>query len=119
MSKIFYRVANLETKQGLWYDYQGKFTGLIHDKFSFCKNKDLQMPYDTEVVGWLSSTETLDELMNWFDINDIAKLEEYGYRVVMYEATEYKFHNNHWLIKQEGSVFIKHIDIKELSTNIL
>jgi hypothetical protein len=114
MSKIFYRVAKLETKQGLWYDYQGKFTGLIHDKFSFCKNKDLQMPYDPEVVGWLSSTETLDELMNWFDINDITRLEEYGYRVVMYEATQYKFHNNHWLIKQDSSVFIKHIDIKDL-----
>jgi hypothetical protein len=27
--KSFYRVANHETQQGLWYDFQGNFTGLM------------------------------------------------------------------------------------------
>lgn len=112
--KIFYRVANLETNQGLWYDFNGKFTGLIHDKFSFCKNRDLEMPFDEDIVGWLSSTQTIAELLNWFTIEDITKLEEFGYRIVMYEATEYKFYNNHWLIKQDSSTFIKHINSCEI-----
>lgn len=30
MKKVFYRVANTENEQGLWYDFKGKFTGLIH-----------------------------------------------------------------------------------------
>ena len=30
--KTFYRVANTETEQGLWYDFKGQFTGLIHSK---------------------------------------------------------------------------------------
>lgn len=112
--KIFYRVSNLETHQGLWYDFDGNFTGLIHDKFSFCKNHELQMPFDEDVVGWLSSTQTLTELLNWFTVEDIKRLEEHGYRISVYEATEYKFHDNHWLINQDSSAFIKHINSSEI-----
>jgi hypothetical protein len=55
------------------------------------------------VTGWLSATDTLKELFNWFTEDDIKKLEQYGYELTIYEATEFKFHNNHWLIKQESS----------------
>lgn len=27
MNNIFYRVSNVDTQQGLWYDQSGKFTG--------------------------------------------------------------------------------------------
>lgn len=100
---LFYRVANNETEQGLWYDFSGNFTGLIHNKFSFCKNNQLPMPFDPDLVGWLSATKTLDELFQWFTKYDIEKLEEYGYMISLYEATEYKYHNNHWIIKQDSS----------------
>lgn len=86
-----------------FYDFNGKFTGLIHDKFSFCKNHDLPMPFEPAVTGWLSATDTLKELFNWFTEDDIKKLEQYGYELTIYEATEFKFHNNHWLINQESS----------------
>ena len=33
--KRFYRVCNTDTQQGLWYHFDGKFTGLIHDDFNF------------------------------------------------------------------------------------
>lgn len=42
----FYRVCNLETYQGLWYDYKGNFTGLIHNEFNFCANSELKMVWD-------------------------------------------------------------------------
>lgn len=100
---LFYRVANHETQQGLWYDYKGNFTGLIHDKFNFCTNNKLPMPYDPNIVGWLSAAETLDELFNWFTPNDIKELEKHGYRIAIYEAYEYKRYNNHWVIKQNNS----------------
>ena len=41
----FYRVCNISTKQGLWYDTQGEFTGLIHGDFNFCLNNQLKMVY--------------------------------------------------------------------------
>lgn len=58
----FYRVCHKETLQGLWYDYKGQFTGLIHNDFNFCANKDLEMDFDPEIVGWLSATDTLENL---------------------------------------------------------
>lgn len=103
-SKIFYRVANNETEQGLWYDFEGNFTGLIHDKFNFCENSELPMPYDSNVKGWLSATEKLNKIFYWFTKKDIKNLEEYGYKLTVYEAIEYKSHENHWLIKQDSSV---------------
>lgn len=106
-TKLFYRVANHETQQGLWYDFKGNFTGFIHDKFNFCTNNKLPMPYDPNIVGWLSATETLDELFNWFTQKDIEELEKHGYTIALYEASEYKYHNNHWIIKQDDSRLVE------------
>ena len=83
------------------------FTGLIHDKFDFCTSNQLQMPFDPEIVGWLSATETIDELFNWFNKKDIEKLEKHGYSITLYAASEYKYHNNHWVIKQNNSRLVK------------
>lgn len=105
--KLFYRVSNIQTEQGLWYDFKGNFTGLIHDKFNFCTNNRLQMPFEPEIVGWLSATETLDELFNWFNKKDIEELEKHGYSITLYTASEYKYHNNHWVIKQNNSRLVK------------
>ena len=112
--KIFYRVGNLKTEQGLWYDFDGKFTGLIHDKFDFCENSELPMPFDPNVVGWLSSVDKLNDLFFWFTKDDIKQLEEHGYNIGVYEATEYKAHENHWVIKQDSSVFKINLPIESL-----
>lgn len=104
MKKLFYRVSNTATEQGLWYDFKGNFTGLIHSEFNFCMNSKLPMPFDKDIVGWLSATETLEDLFNWFSKDDILRLEEHGYSVSIYEASECRFHNNHWIIKQDSSV---------------
>ena len=47
-----------ETLQGLWYDYSGNFTGFIHTKYKFCKNNELPMPFDEDVVE-PSTTQTV------------------------------------------------------------
>lgn len=113
-SKIFYRVANHETQQGLWYDFNGKYTGNIHDKFSFCCNNKLPMPFDPNLVGWLSTTDTLDALFHWFTKEDILNLEKYGYTIALYESTDYKSHLNHWIISQETSKLVKTILIADI-----
>lgn len=102
-NKLFYRLGNINTKQGLWYDIKGNFTGLINNKFDFCANNKLPMPFDPNIVGWLSATKTIDELYVWFPKKDIIKLEKYGFRIMLYAASEYKYHNTHWLINQKTS----------------
>lgn len=113
--KLFYRLANNQTEQGLWYDFEGEFTGAIHDEFNFCMNTKLPMPYDKNIVGWLSATMTLDDLFKWFSRDDIGKLEKYGYRVAVYKASEYKFYNGHWLIKQDSSRLKERITLDSIN----
>ena len=108
-TKIFYRIANTETNQGLWYDIEGNFTGLIHSKFDFCANTKLPMPYDENIVGYLSTTDKLVDLFNWFTKDDIIKLEEYGYFITVFESDDYLTYENHWIIKQDSAKIIERI----------
>jgi len=70
----FYRVNHEHTQQGLWYEFNGNFSGLIHNEFNFCTNNQLKMDFDPELVGWLSATDSLESLWNWFTMEDIIKL---------------------------------------------
>lgn len=117
--KVFYRVGNTDTNQGLWYDYEGNFTGLIHNEFNFCKHNELPMPFDEEVVGFLSATDSLDELWNWFPKEDIKRLEEHGYMIHIYHTNDIKFYKNHWLISQENSVLHSKVRLHELEDILL
>lgn len=115
--KVFYRVCNENTLRGLWYDYNGKFTGIIHNEFNFCKHKDLEMDYDPELVGWLSATDTLDKLFEWFPIQDILKLQEEGWFLHKFVATDAKFYDRfqHIVINQETSKSIGRIVLRDVS----
>lgn len=107
--KLFYRVSNTETNQGLWYSYEGVHTGLIHKKFSFCKSKDLPMPFNEEAVGYLSTTDSIDDLWNWFPREDILRLQDNRYFLHIYESSDYKVYMNHYLIKQDSCKIIGRI----------
>jgi hypothetical protein len=65
------------------------------------------MHYSKDVVGYLSATETLKELENWWSDEELKILKEFDYRIVKYFANDYKYHNNHWLIKQDSSHIIE------------
>ncbi|MFA9239450.1 MAG: hypothetical protein ACEQSQ_06115 [Candidatus Paceibacteria bacterium] len=114
--KTFYRISNIETQQGLWYDYNGNFTGLIHDKFNFCKNSGLEMPFDEELVGYLSATDSLENLWNWFSVEDINKLEEHGYFIHVFKTDDYKWYDRfkHWVINQKNSKIVDKILLNQL-----
>jgi len=103
--KTFFRVCNLQTKQGLWYNFDGSFSGLIHDKFNFCQNHSLAMDFDDELVGWLSAVEKLDDLYVWFSKEDISKLAQFGWFIVEYETEHFKFYDRfqHYVICQKRS----------------
>jgi hypothetical protein len=107
----FYRLANLSKQEGLWYDFEGKFTGLIHDKFSFCANSTLAMDFDEALIGYLSATPSLESLYTWFPKEDIMALQEHGYVVCIYEADDHFFYDKfqHYVINQQTSVLIDKI----------
>lgn len=109
--KTFYRVANRHSGQGLWYDNTGDFTGLIHDKFNFCKNKDLSMAFDSELVGWLSATDSLETLYQWFTEEDIKKLQKHDWYIAVYETDDYKFYDKfqHYVVNQNNIKFLEYI----------
>ena len=114
-TRTFYRVGSMVTKQGLWYSYEGDFTGLIHNEFAFCSNNLLKMPYDEKIVGYLSATLSLKELYKWFSKHDIKKLNTYGYEVIKYRSNDYFYHNGHWLIHKDSKIkrkVIKHVSSK-------
>lgn len=103
MSNLYYRIANEKTQQGLWYDSKGNFTGLIHNDFNFCMNTNLQMPFDPDLTGWLSATDSLNDLFNWFSRSDIEQLEKYGWYITVYEAEKVRQYKNHLVICQQTS----------------
>ena len=103
---FYYRVCHKDTLQGLWYDYKGEFTGLIHNDFNFCTNNALEMDFDPEIVGWLSATDSLETLYHWFPQEDIKILQEYGWFIHEFEAEDVKFYERfqHLIINQETSI---------------
>lgn len=106
MSKqTYFRVCNRDTLQGLWYAFNGEFTGLIHNEFDFCQNTELKMDFDPEIVGWLSATESLNDLWKWFSMKDIIKLQEHGWFIHEFDADDVNFYERfqHTIIKQETS----------------
>jgi len=109
--KTFYRVCNDGSSQGLWYDYAGEFTGLIHGRFNFCKNNELKMDFDPEIVGWLSAVENLDDLYQWFTVDDIKRLQEFGWFIHEYESSKWSFYERfqHSIISQAHSKPTKRI----------
>lgn len=114
MTKLYYRVSNKETQQGLWYDSKGNFTGMIHNEFSFCMNTNLQMPFDSDLVGWLSATDSLEDLFKWFSKEDIEKLENHGWFITVYEAEKVKQYKNHLVIFQETSKIKERIYLSDI-----
>ena len=109
--KKFYRVSNEETQQGLWYDFEGSFTGNIHHKFNFCKHRDLAMDFDEKLVGFISATPSLEELYLWFPKEDIIRLQEHGYYIHEFESDNHKFYEKfqHDVIDQKTAKLIQKI----------
>lgn len=107
MKKTYYRVE-ADDKKGLWYDKEGNYTGLIHSKFNFCNSSDLKMPFDKELIGWISVATSLDNLFEWFNKKEILKLQKYGFKILMYEAEEIKKYDkfNHFVIKQDTAKIV-------------
>ena len=112
-AKTYFRVCHKETLQGLWYTFDGSFTGLIHDKFNFCANSKLEMEFDPTLVGWLSAVESLNDLWKWFTQEDIKSLQEHGWFIHEFQAEDVRFYERfqHTVIKQDTAKVLQLIEL--------
>jgi hypothetical protein len=104
--KIFYRVKGIDCHTGLWYDRDGTFTNRIGQMEPRCKNSDLPMPYDENTLGYLSAVDSIESMYYWFSKEDLKNLEEKGFVLKIFESTDYKYYDNHWLISIKNSKII-------------
>ena len=113
MSRLFYRIGT-DNSQGLWYNNQGEFTGLIHREFQWCKASELLMPFETELVGYISVADSLEHLYQWFSKEEIIKLQDLGFSILEYLSEDYKFYEryNHNVISQKTSIVNNKLIIK-------
>lgn len=115
--KIFYRVGT-QNGCGMWYHPDGSFHGSMNSEaFNMLQCHSVTMPFDKDIVGYLSVADSLENLKNWFNEDDMKILEPLGFKILAYEATDYRLHQNHWVINQESSVCLAlPIDGKEVET---
>lgn len=107
----FFRIGN--NKEGLWYNQKGEFTGLIHTKYSNLVNSKLEMPFDEELVGFISVADSMEHLYQWFSVEDIQELQKSGYKILEYESDDVKFYERfqHNVIRMETAVLVNEFTI--------
>lgn len=116
-TKSFYRVNNLDKTTGLWYNNDGKFTGLINSKYDNLKASALPMPFDTELVGWVSAIETLEHLFEWFTLEELKSLQKDHFFISEFAVVNYKHYEkyNHPVIEQSTSRLIALYFVNDLN----
>ena len=85
-TKYFYRIG--KDNVGLWYNQEGNFTGNIHKEFSWLNASNLIMPFEQELVGFISVADSLQHLYQWFSREEIFKLQEKDFFIKEYVSNE-------------------------------
>jgi len=64
------------------------------------------MPFEQELVGFLSVADSLEHLYDWFSKEEIIRLQNIGYNVYEYQASEVKYYNlyKHNVICEKTSI---------------
>jgi hypothetical protein len=119
---IIYRVENPDSNQGLWYDADGNFSPFIK-KLSDAKCKDLPMDFDTLYkeggYAWISACDSLPDMRNWFNYQDLVELKKAGYDLYQFKVTGYKQVPGHVIFTRESVIETAKLDINLLSDTSL
>lgn len=85
-----YRVEDPYRKYGIWRDFDGTVSP-VFKYLSDGKYKDMPMEnsdfYREGGKNWFSATDTPEELKAWFSTQDVIEMEDMGYSVIEFEAT--------------------------------
>lgn len=85
-----YRVEDPYRKHGIWRDFD-ETVDPVFKYLSDGKCKDMPMEnsdfYREGGKNWFSATDTPEKLKAWFSTHDIIEMEDMGYSVIEFEAT--------------------------------
>lgn len=90
---MLYRVGKRLGHDGLWYDSDGKQTGLIH-KLTEGNAGKLPMGvhpiFRSDGYKWISTTDSIDMLKHWFSLKDMQELLQQDYQIMQIEVSGYR-----------------------------
>lgn len=88
-----YRAGRRDGGQGLWYDQEGRETGIIHT-LSAAGAAALPMGphpvFRADGGRWISTAETLHDLGFWFSHQDMLEMIDRGYELQEIEVERYR-----------------------------
>jgi hypothetical protein len=86
-------VGRSDGRQGLWYDGEGRETGIIH---TLAEGNAAALPmgphpvFRAEGRRWISTAESLRDLGFWFSRNDMVELIGRGYAAEAIDVDRYR-----------------------------
>ena len=92
-----YRVENIHTLEGLWFNGKTGAEERLVDALDL-SNKMLPMP-STPVIGradLISAAESLEQLKFWFNYTDLVKLEQRGFELAEYDVLGHVINATPW-----------------------
>lgn len=112
---ILYRIQNKETKDGMWYNSDGTYNGIIKE-LSDGLSADAPMPEDQyrnkNNKQWISSVPLLNYLFEWFSMKDIIELKERGYGLYEIKCSDYrKISKTEYIFRREDIIYEEELDI--------
>lgn len=105
---IIYRIENLVTEVGLWYNQECQLEPMIK-QLDNAKCRDLPMPFDPEIyaaqdTAWYSGTDSIAQMQGWLDWKDLVELQHLGYHLYEYDVREYRQVPGHIIYTREAVI---------------
>ena len=89
--KIVCRVCTTDgIGEGIWYDENGQQKNNGLPSFSFYHAPTFPMPYSKEHANFISVVGSIEDLLFWFNADDMRRLELLGYFITLFEAENIK-----------------------------
>lgn len=91
--KTLYRAGRTDGGQGLWYDAEGRETGVIH---TLADGPAAALPMGPHPVfrdggrRWISTAESVRDLSFWFSADDMRELLTRGYSLEAVDVLRYR-----------------------------
>ncbi len=112
-----YRAGRRDGGQGLWYDAEGRETGIIH---TLAEGSAAALPMGPHPVfradggKWISTAENLRDLGFWFSRQDMLEMVSLGYELQEIEVKRYRILHfpgySHPVYRAEDMIHLRIID---------
>ena len=103
--KQIYRIENLETMRGMWYDKNGNYNPFI-EQLTEGVSKDLPMEeherYGKGGFRWYSGCDNIEDMQRWFSVQDAVELSQANYQLYLYTVKDFVEEEHQVLFTREG-----------------